>query len=200
MEHDLWVLALIAASAGFVHTLLGPDHYLPFVALARAEGWTRFKTARVTLLCGAGHLASAALAGLAAACASRTWAPLGRFDGMRAGLAAWLLMGLGVAYALWGLRRALAPAAERTFKPAPLALLAVFVLGPCEPLIPTLMLSGGNPAALALIAVAFSSSTLATMLAAVLIGARVPGPRAAWVTRYRHALAGAALAACALAV
>ncbi len=195
MGHDVWVLALTAGSAGFLHTLLGPDHYLPFAALARAEGWTRLKTARVTLLCGVGHLVSAGLAALAAVFVAGPW-----LQAMRAALASWLLMGLGIAYALWGLHQALRRSAPRTLQAAPPMLLAIFILGPCEPLIPTLMLSGGDPRALALIAFAFSVSTLLTQLAAVLAATNIPLPAACRLARYRHALAGAALAACALAL
>jgi len=39
MSHDLTVLAITAASLGFFHTLFGPDHYLPFIRMARARRW-----------------------------------------------------------------------------------------------------------------------------------------------------------------
>jgi hypothetical protein len=39
MTIDLGLLILTAASIGFVHTLLGPDHYLPFVAMSAARRW-----------------------------------------------------------------------------------------------------------------------------------------------------------------
>jgi len=47
-----------AAAIAFVHAVLGPDHYLPFVAMAKARNWTMQKTLRVTLICGMGHLAA----------------------------------------------------------------------------------------------------------------------------------------------
>ena len=40
MSPETTVLALTAAAIAFVHTLLGPDHYLPFVAMAKARGWS----------------------------------------------------------------------------------------------------------------------------------------------------------------
>ena len=49
---DLAVLGFTAASIGVVHTLLGPDHYLPFVALARTRRWSTARTAAVTAACG----------------------------------------------------------------------------------------------------------------------------------------------------
>ncbi len=38
MSHEIVVLGIAAASIGFFHTLLGPDHYLPFIVMARARG------------------------------------------------------------------------------------------------------------------------------------------------------------------
>ena len=59
------MLAVSAAAIAFAHTVLGPDHYLPFVAMARARGWSMSRTLRITLLCGAGHLAGSVVLGLA---------------------------------------------------------------------------------------------------------------------------------------
>ncbi|MCM2324307.1 MAG: hypothetical protein NDJ90_13705, partial [Oligoflexia bacterium] len=55
---SLWLLSLTALFLGFFHTILGPDHYLPFVMMSRAERWSRAKTFRITLLAGLGHVAS----------------------------------------------------------------------------------------------------------------------------------------------
>ena len=49
MAPDLTLLLVTAASIGVVHTLLGPDHYLPFVAMAKARGWSLARTLRITL-------------------------------------------------------------------------------------------------------------------------------------------------------
>ena len=40
MESELIWMVLAAAALGVVHTLLGPDHYLPFIFLSRARGWS----------------------------------------------------------------------------------------------------------------------------------------------------------------
>ena len=57
-------LALGAATVGSLHTL-APDHWVPFAVLSRARGWNLGRTARVTLLCGFGHVTASALLGLA---------------------------------------------------------------------------------------------------------------------------------------
>jgi len=33
MSNELMILLVTAASIGFFHTLLGPDHYLPFIVI-----------------------------------------------------------------------------------------------------------------------------------------------------------------------
>ena len=64
MTPEIFVLSLSAATLAFVHTILGPDHYLPFVAMAKARGWSMRKTLRVTLICGSGHLAGSIMLGM----------------------------------------------------------------------------------------------------------------------------------------
>ena len=56
-------LVVAAASLGSVHTL-APDHWMPFAALARAEGWTARRTAMITAVCGLGHVTVSVLLGL----------------------------------------------------------------------------------------------------------------------------------------
>ena len=63
MTDSIIVLCGTAASIGFLHTLLGPDHYLPFVAMSRAGGWSLKKTTVVTVLCGMGHVLSSVVLG-----------------------------------------------------------------------------------------------------------------------------------------
>ena len=50
MTLDGFSLNLLAGTAAIAitHTLLGPDHYLPFVMMAHAGRWSRTKTAWVT--------------------------------------------------------------------------------------------------------------------------------------------------------
>ena len=64
MPESFGVLAVTAASVGFLHTLMGPDHYVPFIVLARARGWGIVRTALVTALCGVGHVLSSMALGL----------------------------------------------------------------------------------------------------------------------------------------
>jgi len=65
LSNEMAVLTVTAASLGFFHTLLGPDHYLPFVVMARARRWSQARTAWITFLCGVGHIGSSVALGLA---------------------------------------------------------------------------------------------------------------------------------------
>lgn len=101
-------LALLgtAFTLGFVHTLLGPDHYVPFVAMARAGKWTLRKTIVITLLCGFGHVLSSVLLGLIGIGAGVLLVKLEAIESVRGGIAGWLLLGFGLAYFVAGLVKA----------------------------------------------------------------------------------------------
>ena len=104
MEHGLFLtLAGAAISVGALHTL-APDHWLPFAALARAQGWSAGRTARVTFLCGFGHVTVSALLGLFGLAFGRAvFESAGQKMEAVAGI---LLIGFGLAYGAWGLKRA----------------------------------------------------------------------------------------------
>ena len=62
-EQTIQVLIGAAASIGFLHTIMGPDHYVPFIAMSRARGWSLLKTMLVTTACGLGHVIGSAALG-----------------------------------------------------------------------------------------------------------------------------------------
>lgn len=106
MAAELWSLAGAAVSIGFLHTLLGPDHYVPFVAMSRAGGWSTRKTFLVTALCGIGHVASSVLLGTIGIALGLAVNRIEGIEETRGGLAAWLLIGFGIAYLTWGIVQA----------------------------------------------------------------------------------------------
>ena len=55
--NDLVFVTLLATgfAVGFLHAII-PTHWLPFVAAARAQSWTKTKTLAVTGVAGAGHV------------------------------------------------------------------------------------------------------------------------------------------------
>lgn len=104
---ELSVLCATAASIAFLHTLLGPDHYLPFVAMSRAGTWSLRKTIWVTLLCGVGHVLSSVLLGMIGLGFGVAVFKLETVEAMRGSLAGFSLIAFGLLYTLWGLRRAI---------------------------------------------------------------------------------------------
>ncbi len=107
MNGELAALATTAVAIGVVHTLLGPDHYLPFIALARSRGWTGRRTLGVTLVCGLGHVAGSLLLGALGLALGWALADVAWWESARGALAGWLLLGFGLAYLAWGVRRGL---------------------------------------------------------------------------------------------
>jgi sulfite exporter TauE/SafE len=107
MAPDLALLLTTAASIGVVHTLLGPDHYLPFVALSKVRAWSARRTAAITAACGVGHVLGSIVIGAIGIAAGTAVEQLVHIESWRGDLAAWLLFGFGLAYFAWGVKRAL---------------------------------------------------------------------------------------------
>jgi len=227
---ELAMLLPSAAAIAFGHTLLGPDHYLPFVAMARARDWSLGKTLRVTLACGVGHLAGSVVLGFVGIALGLQLSSLTGLEGTRANLAAWLLIAFGLVYIAWGLRQAWRNRPHTHWHShgghlhrhehrhhaahahvhqassgalAPWVVFIIFVLGPCEPLIPLLMYPAArqDPQAVIAVTLVFGFVTVLTMLLAVAIAAI--GLRALRFGRlepYGQALAGAAILTCGLGI
>lgn len=235
----IFQLAILAASIGLLHTAMGPDHYLPFVVLGRAEGWTLRKTLFWTAICGVGHvLSSVALGGVGMALG---WAVpyMEGIEGTRGDLASYVLIGFGLIYFAWGLWRgrrghshphhhadgtvhahshAHDHGAERagheqavheeephvrSHRRTMWTLFVVFVLGPCEPLIPVIMVPAANHSlwGVAAVTAVFAVCTIGTMLVLVALG--FYGLRLVIfqrLERYAHAAAGFAILASGLAI
>ena len=99
-------LCLTAVTVGAVHTLLGPDHYVPFVAMSRAGEWSLGKTLRVTATCGLAHVAGSVVIGFIGLALGLAVLRLETLEAFRGDLAAWLMIGFGLAYMTWGLVQA----------------------------------------------------------------------------------------------
>jgi len=105
MDGSLVILCGTALSVAAIHTLLGPDHYVPFVAMSKAGGWSLRRTMVVTLICGLGHVLSSVVIGvIGIACGAAVWR-LETIESLRGDLAGSLFLGFGLAYLVWGIRR-----------------------------------------------------------------------------------------------
>lgn len=227
------MMALLATAAflGVVHTAAGPDHYVPFIALARARRWSPVRTVAVTLSCGVGHVLGSVILGAVGIAAGLALGHMEWIESVRGEVAGWLLLGFGLAYGAWGVRRALRNRPHRHWhghadgvvhdhqhvhhgghvhvhegarrSVTPWVLFVLFVFGPCEALIPVLMVpaAAGSWWQVALVTAVFGLCTLATMTAAVLVGYHgLSRLSLGTAERWSHALAGLALAACGAAI
>ena len=224
---QIQALAWTAMVIGFVHAVLGPDHYLPFIALARSRRWSHARTLAVTGLCGIGHVTGSVIIGLLGLGAGAALNQMVELESLRGQLASWAMLSFGLVYTAWGVRQAwrnrrhyhlhvhangsahrhehshtrehahphLAPGRSL----GPWAIFIVFVLGPCEALIPVLMYpaASNNFPGLAWVIAVFAVATISTMLLVVSLGLKgLAGLDSSHWERYAHALTGAAISAC----
>ena len=102
---DLSVLLIASAFVlGVVHTLAGPDHYIPFLALSRTRRWSLPRTLLITASCGLGHVAGSILIVPLALALGLSLDAVRLTEAFRGNVAGWLLLGFGIAYLAWGIR------------------------------------------------------------------------------------------------
>ncbi len=192
-------LFFAVVSVAFFHAL-APDHWVPFVALAKGSRWSMTKLAWVTTLAGIGHVASSLLLGMLGLWAGIAVNRLEGAESWRGGIAIWLLIGFGVAYALWGIKHAQHHHPHVTVQEAVKVyaarrvwmLIAILVFGPCEPLIPLMFLaSEKGMGAVWTMSLIFSVVTVGMVVGqSCLSYAGVRLVNKPWMERYAYALAG----------
>ena len=193
-------LSLLLGTAGALatlHTLIGVDHSIPFIAIGRARGWSFRRTLVVTGLCGLVHVASSVVIGLIGVLLGVALDWLTWLESVRGQVASTLLIGFGLAYASWaawnGLRGRrpvhLHGHADETAHRhqhhgehlhlhnlerglTPWALFIIFAFGPCEALIPLMMVPALNQSWFQLVGVVvvFGFLTVTTMMVTVALG------------------------------
>lgn len=143
---SLSVVLASTASIAFIHAL-APDHWVPFVGIGRAQGWSPWKMTWVTVLSGLGHVSSSILIGVVGLALGFGLSGLETFESQRGEVAGLLLVGFGIAYALWGIRYARAHSHVHIDEKKAVTiwmLMVLFALGPCEPLIPLMFVSAAH--------------------------------------------------------
>ena len=224
MQAELEILMIAAVTVACLHTVTGPDHYLPFIALSKSRGWSFAKTICWTLVCGCGHVWSSVLLGLGGAAIGWSLSKVKWMENIRGGVAGWAMIGFGLLYGVWGLFRAWRNRPHKHFdiyadgsvyvyehkhgepvRPqdrhavTPWVLFIVFALGPCEPMIPLLYFPAAKnswPGMLLLIFV-YTFFTLATMVCMVMAGYYgLAFMKLEKLDRYVHALGGLTLFIC----
>ncbi|MEN8155828.1 MAG: sulfite exporter TauE/SafE family protein [Bacteroidota bacterium] len=197
--NELSLLVMSAASLGVIHTLLGPDHYLPFIVLSRARGWSRRRTLWITFISGVGHVAGSVVLGLIGIAMGIGVGKLEIVEAGRGNLVGWMLIAFGILYSAYGLYKYLNRGAhlhlpaflrpksirhqelhlgeklekgDDAGRLTPWILFLIFVFGPCEVLIPMLIYPAAEQSGLGifLVALVFGIATVGTMLTVVLLG------------------------------
>ena len=213
------LLLVTAVSLGFVHTVLGPDHYLPFIVMSKARNWSTIKTLRITILSGLGHVLSSVVIGFIGIGAGIAISKIEMFEGHRGDLAAWSFIIFGLVYFIWGLYRGIKNKPHshphihkgkrihthehshendhnHTHKKniTPWILFTIFLFGPCEPLVPLLMYPAAQNSVwgTVFVSLAFAITTIGTMtLIVYLTTLGVKIIKTDKIERYMHAIAGA---------
>jgi ABC-type nickel/cobalt efflux system permease component RcnA len=198
-------LAGAAVTVGALHTL-APDHWVPFAAIARAQRWSAGRTARITFLCGFGHVTVSALLGFLGLLFGR--AIFERAGARMEAVAGVLLVGFGLAYGVWGMRRA---AGRRVHghahahydhvhdpsKTTAWSLFLLFSADPCVAVIPLLFAAAplGTAPAVGLVLL-YEAATIGTMVLLVLPArAGFERLRFPWLDHWGDAVAGGLIAA-----
>lgn len=224
MQPEMQILIITAITISFLHTITGPDHYLPFIALSKSRGWSFSRTIFWTIVCGCGHIWSSVLLGLGGAAIGWSLSKVTWFEDVRGGIAGWALSGFGLVYAIWGFLKARQNRRHKHFDVyedgsvyvyehkegeiispkerhvvTPWVMFVIFVLGPCEPMIPLLYfpaVKNSMGGMLILISV-YTVFTLATMLLMVLLGyygfSLLPTKR---IEKHIHTLGGLTILMC----
>jgi nickel/cobalt transporter (NicO) family protein len=197
MDQTITLLSVTAITLGFLHTLLGPDHYLPFIVLSQAKGWSVRKTMIITFFCGIGHVLSSVVLGLIGIGVGISVNKLVSVESFRGSIAGWLFIAFGLVYIVISIRNLVkkhrhthshfhlgrqkhehehdhsdqhAHIHDRNVVPTtPWILFLIFVFGPCEPLIPLLMYPAAenNISGTIIVSLLFSVTTIGTMMAIV---------------------------------
>jgi nickel/cobalt transporter (NicO) family protein len=197
MDHATLLLIFTAVSIGFLHTLLGPDHYLPFIVLSRAKGWSQRKTLIITFFCGIGHVTSSVILGIIGIAVGVELKKITAIESFRGNIAAWLFIAFGLVYMVISIRNLIknkrhshshyhlngekhvhehSHHLEHThvhenevLNTTPWILFLIFVFGPCEPLIPLVMYpaASNNVPGTIIVALIFSVVTILTMMTIV---------------------------------
>lgn len=224
MPGELHILIVTAITIACLHTITGPDHYLPFIALSKARGWSFGRTLMWTIICGCGHVWSSVLLALGGSAIGWSLSKVSWLENVRGGIAGWVLLVFGLVYGIWGLIRAYKNKSHKHFdtyedgklyvyehkhgevvqpkeryKVTPWVMFIIFLLGPCEPMIPLLYYPAAQHSwsGMLLLILVYTFFTLATMIVMVVLGYYgISFFKTEKLERFMHALGGLTIFIC----
>jgi hypothetical protein len=222
--HEISYLVITAITISLLHTVTGPDHYIPFIALSKAKNWTINRTVFWTLVCGIGHVGSSVVLGLAGIAFGWSLSKITWFENIRGGISGWAMLLLGIGYTTYAFIQlkknrlhkhfdvyddgsmyvyehqhgsAVYPNQKR--RVTPWIMFIVFVLGPCEPLIPLLSFPAAQHSVygITLLISIFTAFTLIAMVTMVLLGYYgISFFQSSKLEKYMNVLAGTTIMIC----
>ena len=104
MTKGYFLLLASTLSIAFLHSL-APDHWMPFAVMGKAKKWSRAKLILITFASGIGHVGSSVLLGSIGILMGLSLSKLKAAESHRSEIALWLLIGFGIAYTIWGLKK-----------------------------------------------------------------------------------------------
>ncbi len=225
MDTLLNPLVLTAISLGFIHTLLGPDHYLPFVALSKSNNWSYKKTMLISSICGLAHCLSSVVIGMLGIVLGSLIGKVEAIESFRGDFASYLMISFGLIYFVWSIKKLkknekhshvhghddIFHSHEHNHQNEHVhkhqivkrnlfwGIFLVFLFGPCEPLIPILMYPAAKSNTLLLLYVtfAFTLTTIITMLFSITFALKgLFFVKLSAIEKYSHTLASLTIVTC----
>jgi nickel/cobalt exporter len=105
MTDSFSALIISTISIAVIHAF-APDHWLPFVMIGKAQKWSRVKHIWVTSIAGLAHVGSSVVLGGIGIALGIATIELQGIEAIRGDIGVLLLIGFGIAYAIWGLKHA----------------------------------------------------------------------------------------------
>ncbi len=197
MDQQFLLLLYSTIGISLLHTISGPDHYLPFIVLSKSGKWTLKKTIFWTILCGLAHVLSSVVVGAIGIAIGYTLNQFDLVESTRGNWASWLLLVFGLTYTLWGIfqlkrnrlhkhfdinenedivvyehRDGEVVLPDEKFKVSPWVMLFIFGLGPSEPLLPIFFYPTAEQSfyQTCIVVIVYTLVTLLAMISMVLLG------------------------------
>ena len=224
METEISLLLVTAISVSVLHTISGPDHYIPFIAIGKSKGWKLPKIVMWTIICGTAHVMASVLIASIGAALGFSLTKFEYLNDVRGGLASWAIFIFGILYFMYGIFNVYRKKSHKHFdiyddgsvyvfehdhkqmayptmrkKVTPWILFLIFLLGPCEVLFPLMTYPAVEQSTfnMFLLIATFLFTTVSTMvLVVILIYYGFNFIKTEWLEKYITPISGLSIAIC----
>ncbi|MCX7954314.1 MAG: sulfite exporter TauE/SafE family protein [Bacteroidales bacterium] len=206
------IVILSTCFIAFIHTITGPDHYVPIGVFAKLKKWNLKKALWFTFFAGLGHITSSVIIGVVGIVLGISINKINIWEEVRGSIVSVLFFSFGFIYFIYGIISAVKNKPHKhshfhndgTFhehehvhnkehihfhdeeksKLTAWIFFIIFIFGPCEPLIPLVMYPAANNNIFLLIFVTslFALITILTMM--ILVFAIYKGLNLKFINKY----------------